>query len=589
MRPKPADKLEYYAAGGPWRISLVVRVSIHLNNWSWFTTIQSWTGETQALSDQDGKRPAHRKPLCAIGHFEGLPPPKPRKKKKSESASNNRALKTTCVAFLSFRHAATPPRHHITTSSLCPRRHTATPPRATTSPLLRSALGYSVLTSLTSTLAAVRSVRTTKLTQVQTFNQQPTTNNQQPTTNNPFTSYTIEERLNMVISQLKRDFLVVELHHDGRSVERDPDLDITLPRVGFDSAMATFLRGEKLEFSTLRHAKYSTMMLLHALFMDDGAPLPERFPDEKQGASKATGEQHSHSQHPAIIGDGGTGEAPGIASIASIVLPGLKLGGMGAGAGAGTGAGAYGKMGAGDGKGIGSTNGFSFTTLESGLGRIMGAFGANAFGSSAAAFSSGSGAPLGSIADGDIVSNSGDAMVVNATPAMGKGGAYVDSAAAFNTPAAAADPTTIHVSGLAACAREPFAASNDASGVVHVAAAHAADPNATNSNSNFASSSTINTPPLLHATGHAGMQLSSSTTSNSCSNSDSNTLSLDQPGGRETGPKSADQDAFKDDAMEIEPDGAETQVVVVADMAVASATGTVIVPPPTDVRAADGV
>lgn len=57
--------------------------------------------------------------------------------------------------------------------------------------------------------------------------------------------YTIKERLKLVIDQLKRDFLVVELHSSGKRVERDPDLDVKLPKA--PSGIASFLRAEKLE------------------------------------------------------------------------------------------------------------------------------------------------------------------------------------------------------------------------------------------------------------------------------------------------------------------------------------------------------
>ena len=45
---------------------------------------------------------------------------------------------------------------------------------------------------------------------------------------------------------------------------------------------ASFLRAEKLEFSTLRHSKYISMMLLYAL---RGRPCPERFHDATASAA----------------------------------------------------------------------------------------------------------------------------------------------------------------------------------------------------------------------------------------------------------------------------------------------------------------
>ena len=44
--------------------------------------------------------------------------------------------------------------------------------------------------------------------------------------------------------------------------------------------VCSFMKAEKLEFSSLRHAKFSTMLLLHALLSDK--PPPERFPEAKQ-------------------------------------------------------------------------------------------------------------------------------------------------------------------------------------------------------------------------------------------------------------------------------------------------------------------
>lgn len=103
-------------------------------------------------------------------------------------------------------------------------------------------------------------------------------------TRTPKVKYTLEERLNMVIQTLKRDFLVVELCHNDSDepVPEDPDLKLKLGGMPGDHTCASFLRAEKLEFSTLRQAKYSTMMLLHVLMMKDGETYPERFPDEKE-------------------------------------------------------------------------------------------------------------------------------------------------------------------------------------------------------------------------------------------------------------------------------------------------------------------
>ena len=42
----------------------------------------------------------------------------------------------------------------------------------------------------------------------------------------------------------------------------------------------SFLRKEKLEFSTLRHAKFSTMALLHLLHASNKA-VPSRYPENR--------------------------------------------------------------------------------------------------------------------------------------------------------------------------------------------------------------------------------------------------------------------------------------------------------------------
>lgn len=98
----------------------------------------------------------------------------------------------------------------------------------------------------------------------------------------PKQKYTLEERLNMVIQTLKRDFLVVELCHDGQEIQPDPDLKLSLAKMYGDHTVASFFRAEKLEFSTLRHAKYTTMMMLHVLLLKSGETYDERYPEEEK-------------------------------------------------------------------------------------------------------------------------------------------------------------------------------------------------------------------------------------------------------------------------------------------------------------------
>eukprot|EP00041_Stephanoeca_diplocostata_P024995 m.644358 g.644358 ORF g.644358 m.644358 type:complete len:981 (+) comp22648_c0_seq2:318-3260(+) len=100
---------------------------------------------------------------------------------------------------------------------------------------------------------------------------------------------TLDQRMHMVLSSSKRDFLVVELINNSAdsesaqpataTVSRDPDLDVDLPTIGGEHTVGTWLRSEKLEFSSLRHAKFSTMLLVYALLRK--GTVPERFPDPK--------------------------------------------------------------------------------------------------------------------------------------------------------------------------------------------------------------------------------------------------------------------------------------------------------------------
>lgn len=89
---------------------------------------------------------------------------------------------------------------------------------------------------------------------------------------------TADARLHLVMQSSKRDFLVVRLCDDGGGVKADIDEDVKLAMVGSEHSVSSFFRSEKLEFSTLRHAKFSTMILLYALLAD--GPFEERYPGD---------------------------------------------------------------------------------------------------------------------------------------------------------------------------------------------------------------------------------------------------------------------------------------------------------------------
>lgn len=90
---------------------------------------------------------------------------------------------------------------------------------------------------------------------------------------------TAEMRLNNVITATKRDFLVVKVKSPEVFVT-DPDKDVAVASTGEDFCVAGVLRAERLEFSSLRHIKFSTMVLLHALISPIKA-LKSRYPDNK--------------------------------------------------------------------------------------------------------------------------------------------------------------------------------------------------------------------------------------------------------------------------------------------------------------------
>lgn len=121
----------------------------------------------------------------------------------------------------------------------------------------------------------------------------------------PKPKLTVEDRLHVVMSSSKRDFLVVELvRPEGQEgVLKDPDDKLQLAKTGAEHTVGTFLRTEKLEFSSLRHAKFSTMLLLHAL-LSEQLP-PERYPDVKDAPLPAS----ARDSAAAPASDGGAGAA----------------------------------------------------------------------------------------------------------------------------------------------------------------------------------------------------------------------------------------------------------------------------------------
>jgi hypothetical protein len=121
----------------------------------------------------------------------------------------------------------------------------------------------------------------------------------------------------VVMTSSKRDFLVVELvRPNGEAdVTPDPDAAAVLATTGTDHTVGTFLRTEKLEFSSLRHAKFSTMLLIHALLADKLPP--ERYPDTKDSKEDGAGPVAD-----VVSTDGGAGAAvavtPGPAASAPV-------------------------------------------------------------------------------------------------------------------------------------------------------------------------------------------------------------------------------------------------------------------------------
>lgn len=90
---------------------------------------------------------------------------------------------------------------------------------------------------------------------------------------------TLLERINLVVVSSKKDFLVVKLLSDpGDPFILDPDANLSLASTGPNYTVASFLRGEKLEFSTMRHSRFATMMLLYLLSSPDKV-FVERYPD----------------------------------------------------------------------------------------------------------------------------------------------------------------------------------------------------------------------------------------------------------------------------------------------------------------------
>ena len=111
-----------------------------------------------------------------------------------------------------------------------------------------------------------------------------------------------DERLCSLMASIKRDFLVVKLRPmEPRLVVTDP----SLPCMGDDHTVISFLRAERLEFSSLRHAKFSTMLLLRFLSTENKT-FRERWPKSLRVA--ATTDAVGGPQDIAMDVDAGKGE-----------------------------------------------------------------------------------------------------------------------------------------------------------------------------------------------------------------------------------------------------------------------------------------
>eukprot|EP00045_Choanoeca_perplexa_P015690 m.200708 g.200708 ORF g.200708 m.200708 type:complete len:1643 (+) comp17055_c0_seq1:162-5090(+) len=79
----------------------------------------------------------------------------------------------------------------------------------------------------------------------------------------------LKKRLNIVINNTHKDFLVVTLMDKSATFVPDPDKDVDTAQTGDEHSIVSFFKAERLEFSSLRHNRFSTMCLLHLLLSKD--------------------------------------------------------------------------------------------------------------------------------------------------------------------------------------------------------------------------------------------------------------------------------------------------------------------------------
>lgn len=72
-------------------------------------------------------------------------------------------------------------------------------------------------------------------------------------------------------------YTYAQLYSGEREFVPDPDAGKKLANTGMEHTIASFLRSEKLEFSTLRHAKFSSMLLLHFLLAENKSFTTTRY------------------------------------------------------------------------------------------------------------------------------------------------------------------------------------------------------------------------------------------------------------------------------------------------------------------------
>eukprot|EP00911_Craspedida_sp_UC1_P000997 UC1_evm1s746 len=110
----------------------------------------------------------------------------------------------------------------------------------------------------------------------------------------PKKKLTLEGRLGLVLQSSHRDFLVVKLMGAAAAMSgggmgsvagatcfvRDPDAHRVFASTGEEHSLVSFFQAEKLEFSSVRHMRYTTMCLLHLLHSRDKR-LPQRIVEPK--------------------------------------------------------------------------------------------------------------------------------------------------------------------------------------------------------------------------------------------------------------------------------------------------------------------